>query len=296
MLLIGWVFRRATLSEAAAELAAAPPWLWVAVPGLFLLNSLVYTGRVVVLLPRRPPVLASLRAVLVANFAGLALPTGGGEAAKVVTLGPVVGGSDRALAAVVVARLIELVVWGGLVLWAAAGVLPGRHEAMVPLAWAVGLAFVGIAALGLGLVPVPTRLLGRLPGRVGFFLERSGKAMTELRRRPTALLQSLGLALAFAAINVLTAWLVLRAYGLDISYVQVLGLVPTMDVAISLPISISGVGVRESVFVTTLAAWGAEPSTSVAMAFTRWVGHLSRGLVGGVLFAIGGGESAAPGR
>ena len=272
-------------------------WVWAAVPALFLLNSVVYTGRVVVLLQDAPPLLGSLRAVLMANFVGLALPTGGGEAAKVVTLGQVFGGADRALGAVVVSRLIELGVWGALVVWAGLGVLPGRHDSFVAPALAVGFGFVALAALGLGVVPVPEALLARLPGRAGAFVARSAAAVQRLRSRPRAVLASLALALVFAGVNGVAAWVVLHAYGLDLSYVDVVGLVPAMDVLISLPISVSGVGVRESVFVTTLAAWGALPAAAVAMALTRWWGHLSRGLVGGVLFAVtGGAGSAGPDR
>ena len=94
--LLWWVLGQVSLGEAVAELALAPAWVWLVVPALFLLNSVVYTARVVVLLPEPPRFTAALRAVLVANFGGLALPTGGGEAAKVVTLAPHVGGSDRA--------------------------------------------------------------------------------------------------------------------------------------------------------------------------------------------------------
>jgi uncharacterized membrane protein YbhN (UPF0104 family) len=138
--------------EALESLLAAPRWIWPAVVGLFVVNSGLYVWRVDVLMAERLPFWAGLRAVLVANFAGIALPTGAAEAAKVLTLAEYIGGVDRSLATIVASRLVELVIWAGLLVWAAVFVLPGRLDVLVPVAWVFALGMLGAAGGG-ALVP-----------------------------------------------------------------------------------------------------------------------------------------------
>lgn len=285
--LLAWVFSRLDTTDLLATLGAAPGWLWPAVVAIFMVNTALYTGRVLVLLPEGAPFFPAYRAVLVANFLGVALPSGGSEAIKVFTLGRVLGGADRALAAVAVARLVEFFVWSGLVFWAAVAVLPGVVPALLPVAWAAGLGFMAAALLGLGVVPVPARALARLPGRLGRFAARSGGHFAELRARRGRLLASFALTLPFGALNCLVGWLVLTQLGATITYPQALGLIPTMDVLISLPVTVAGVGVRELAFVVATGPFGATPGAALAMAYTRWSGHLARAAIGGLLFVAG---------
>jgi hypothetical protein len=60
-----------------------------------------------------------------------------------------------------------------------------------------------------------------------------------------------------------------------------------------LPVTLSGVGVREGVFVHALARFGATEELAVAIALTRWTGELGRAAVGG-LMALWGLTSSSP--
>ena len=288
--LLVWVFSRVEPGEAWAELLAAPPWIWPAVLGLFLLNSWLYAARVVVLMPTPAPVMTVFQAVLVGNFAGIALPTGGAEAAKVVTIAPHAGGADRALAFIAATRLIELVIWGGLVAWAAAAVLPGRLDVLVPFAWLSALGFV-VGALVLAVAfrhgGVLAQRLAWLPKRLAAFAVGASAPFAEMARAPGKLAASAGITALFAATNCFTAWLIFRVYGVNIPYAEVLGLIPTLDIFLSLPLAPASVGVREVVFLNALAPYGADAGVALAVGYTRMSGHFSRAAIGGLLFALG---------
>lgn len=284
--LLGLVVGRADPGEALARLRAAPWWTMAAPIVLLTLNSGIHALRLLVLLPApRPPGREVLRAVLVGHFFGLFLPTGGGDAAKVVALRRSAGSLETAVAAMAVSRVLELVPWGLLLVWGAWGVLPGRLPWMVTLAWVTAAGMGGallLVALARG---APAALARRIPGALGDRLRR----VAAFRAPPGGLAACLGLTVPFALLNCLAVWAVLRGYGAGLSYPTVLGLVPTLDVLIALPVTIAGVGVREGVFVHGLAAWDIAPATALAVAFTRWTGELFRAGLGGLWFAAGRG-------
>jgi hypothetical protein len=61
-----------------------------------------------------------------------------------------------------------------------------------------------------------------------------------------------------------------------------------VDIAASLPVSISGLGVREHTFETLLAAFsGLDRADGLSGAFVGWLFSVVWALVGGLLFATG---------
>lgn len=284
--LLAVVLRRVDPGEAAAAVAGAPWWIVPVATSLYCANTLLYALRLVALVPGAGAVGALVRGSLVANFAALVLPSGGAEAAKVVTLAPALGGPETALAAITTVRLLELLTWAGLLSWAAWAVLPRITPWAV---WPAALVGLGMAA-GSVTVLVGSGLGGRLGdegpgGAVGRFLRRTGQRLALFTGDRRRLAASWLLTLPFAAVNCLTAWLVLRVYGVPLTYPEALGLVPAVDVIMALPITVSGIGVREAVWVATLVPLGVTPETALAVAFTRWAGALGRAAVGGVAFA-----------
>lgn len=79
-----------------------------------------------------------------------------------------------------------------------------------------------------------------------------------------------------------------RAVGGQVPVVDVLIAMPLVDIAASLPVSISGLGVREHTFETLLAAFaGLDRADGVSGAFVGWLFSVVWALVGGLLFAFG---------
>ena len=135
---------------AALEVLRAAPWWAFGLPMVLLIgNTLLHGFRLYLLAPEpRPGPSPFFRVALIGNFAGLFLPSGGGEAAKVVALAREVGGYDRAVTVLGVVRLMELVPWGLLLAWGGVAVLPGRLPEMVPLAFVCAFGMMGTVAVG----------------------------------------------------------------------------------------------------------------------------------------------------
>jgi hypothetical protein len=226
---------------------------------------------------------------LLGNFVGMALPTGGGEAMKALGLARLAQRPGQAVMALLTSRLLELPPWGLLVWWGAWGVLPGRLDSWVPVAWAVGLVFIGVFVAAVGFhayagallrgpraARVPAALRGRIEGFAAF--------------RPSARdLVACGVgAIPFAALNCLVVWALLVAVGWPVPYSDVLGLIPSMDVVISLPLTVAGAGVRETMFFHALAPWGVPAEVALTVCWLRWSGDVFRAAVGGIWWGIGG--------
>jgi len=306
---VAWVAHHVDLRQAGRELGRAPPWLFV-VPALLLcLNSLLHALRIRVLLQGAaapPPLLAILAAMFKAAFVGVVLPSGGAEVAKIAFLARRTGRAEASLVAVVVARLLELVPWGLLLVWGLAWGLWSfsRPAGLAAAVFApVFFLIVGGSALAaakgghlLDRAPAGLRRLwGRLPLRLREPADRASAAFVQVGSRPRALLLALLLTVPFSLLNCFVFWLILHSYGLRVPYGDVLAVVPAADTLVSLPVTINGVGVREGLYAHLLAPWGASPALGVAVALTRWTGELGRAAIGGLVFVFqGGGPGATP--
>lgn len=286
---VGWVVSRVDPGEALAHLLAVPPWLYLVVVGLMLINAWLSAVRVQILLAAAgvsAPLSAVLGAILRGGFVGLVLPTGGSEVAKVALLSRVTGESEAAVAALVGVRVLELLTWAGLLIFGLSQGLLEQDPLIGASAVFFSVAFLGVVAVSLVGVRFGPKIARRLPGRLGAFALRCAESLFSVRDRPWHVLAALVLAVPFALINCLSIYVALTAHGIGLTYVDVLALFPAADTIISLPVTISGVGVREGVFVHALAPWGVTESLAVAASLTRWTGELGRAAVGGVLFVI----------
>lgn len=299
---VAWVLSLVDLRDAGAVLASAPPWVYVLPPGLLVLNSAVHALRVRVLLQAAGitvPLCGVVAAMLQAAFVGQVLPRGGAEVAKIGFLTRLTGSAEASLAAILVARLLELIPWTLLLLWGLAWGL-WAHDPVVGAAAAVfACAFSVVLATSLILVRGGDRLVGALPLTLRTLARRLPARLHRLARRLRAAFVQVGgdrprlwwaglLTVPFSLINCLVVWLIMRAHALPVGYLDALAVIPAVDTLIALPITIGGVGVREGLFVGLLAPWGATEAVAVAVALTRWSAELGRAAVGGVLFVVGG--------
>lgn len=282
--LLAFVFSRVDPGAALEEVSRAPAWVFALPPAMLLANSLLHAARLRLLVGADGPGVGPLlRITLLGNFFGLFLPSGGGEAAKVMWLSRHVGGLEPAFGLLGAARLMELVPWATLLVWAAAFVLPGHLPEFVPVAWTAAAAMFAVSTLGLAALRWGEFAARRLPGALALRVRR----IASVRAPPARLAACFALAFPFAAVNVTVVWAILRAYGAALPLPTVFGVVPAADVFIALPLTISGVGIREGMFVHVFGAWGVAEPVALAVAFTRWMAELGRAALGGVLFAFG---------
>ncbi|MBL9131343.1 MAG: flippase-like domain-containing protein, partial [Verrucomicrobiaceae bacterium] len=90
----------------------------------------------------------------------------------------------------------------------------------------------------------------------------------------------------------LTFYCALRAVGGHAPLLDVMTAMPVVDAMSSLPISISGLGVRERTFEALLSGFAGVPEAAcVSAAFVGWLFSVAWGLVGGLIFLQGGREA-----
>jgi uncharacterized membrane protein YbhN (UPF0104 family) len=144
--------------------------------------------------------------------------------------------------------------FGGVALYwvfSRSGALPSGIVAVADKA-VVMVATVCFLGLGVILEPVLQRMIARLPG-----LRRISAWMSPMFagafRQPWAasgfVVSVLSTACAFAAF-----WAAARSIGVPVSLPRMLGLMPAVDLVASLPVSVSGLGVRENLIVEWLGS------------------------------------------
>jgi uncharacterized membrane protein YbhN (UPF0104 family) len=155
----------------------------------------------------------------------------------------------------------------------------------------VGGSVVGLAIAGLSLKPSMLswgrrtfpRTLGNpmFAGIVARMAQVHDVFAMLWRRMLSAMLVSTGMHLAFF----MSFYCGLRAVGGAAPVLDVLTAMPIVDMAASLPVSISGLGVRERTFEALLSGLAAVPeAVAVSASLAGWLFSLFWGVIGGMMF------------
>lgn len=289
--LLWWVMHRLRLDEIAAFEWSAVDLRWLLLAfGLGGLSLLGWAGRwwwFLRVYGVRARFSELLRLTLFADFFNLYFfgPLG---ADGIRLLGLIRSFPDRR-GAIVGSLLLDHVggLFGGMALyWAFSrnGALPASIVAVadkaVPLL--VGLTFLG---LGVIMEPALQRLISRLPG-----LRRLSAWMSPVYagtfRHPWLFsgfaVSAVSTACAFAAF-----WAAARSIAVPVSLTQMLGLMPAVDLVASLPVSVSGLGVRESLIVEWLGSQpDCGPVRALAASLLGFAAIGVWGLVGGLWMLV----------
>jgi uncharacterized protein (TIRG00374 family) len=123
-------------------------------------------------------------------------------------------------------------------------------------------------------------LLGRLETSVRNLYE----ALYHLHNQPRLLIGSLLLALLMEVAQVLSVIFLAKASNIEVDPIYFFIFLPIIWLITTLPISISGLGVREGVFAFLFAQVGVLSSDAVALSLLYYSFRVVSGLVGGLLF------------
>lgn len=261
-------------------------------------------NAVLVALGQRPPFRRLLSLYFAGQFMGNVLPsTIGGDALRVSRLSKDNGETPTTFASVVLERMTGWVVLPVITLTALL-VNPGLRE----LGQASTIAFV-TAAGTLSLLVVVLYLTAH-PGRgiEGHLEENEGWrrftgavrfGIRRLASAPRATARILATGLAYQLIMISSALMAARALGLPsgVGPTALLAFVPAILTAQVLPVSISGLGVREGLFALFLHPLGVPKSQAIALGLLLYILNLVVSLFGAPSFAVGNRDrtvSAAP--
>lgn len=117
-------------------------------------------------------------------------------------------------------------------------------------------------------------------------LKKIAAALALYRGQPGVLARALGFSFLLQVNVVSFYWFLSQALGMPIGYGDFYIIAPVAILVMMLPISINGIGVRESIFVFLLAQWGIGTAGAVALAWLEYGLFLMMGLFGGLLFAL----------
>jgi glycosyltransferase 2 family protein len=201
----------------------------------------------------------------------------------------------EAVVTVFVDRLIGL--WA-MLLFASLMILPNFHLFRESGLRRIAAALVLVTVAATGFVFVAFRggisrrwtgareQLRRLPK--GEWLERSLDSCREFGKHSGFLPRALALSMMLNFVCVLQFWVLARGLNMQVPLLALCFVVPTVVCISALPISPSGLGVRENLFVQMLAvqAIGAAPTDSLSLSLLALAGSLFWSLIGGVVYMM----------
>lgn len=238
-------------------------------------------------LPTEMPRLLShtLAGMFVSNF----LPsTVGGDVLRVTRLSAANGRRHTSVASVVVERLTGFFVLPFISLIALFGNPTLLHLGQASrLALTVSIGTLAALAAILLLVSNP-RIGERFVGHsVLGFLGSVNLGLARLRRDPAAALGVLVSALAYQLTMVAGAWMAGHAMGIHVGWSAMMAFVPVVAIAQVLPISVSGLGLREGALVLLLVPLGVASGQAVALGLLLYGMNMVVSLLGAPAFAVG---------
>jgi len=247
------------------------------------------------LMGRALPFGQALRAHFAGLAANLALPgAAGGDAVRAGLAHVALKDGPRVAAAAVGDRLIDMV---GLACLSLLGLVFVAGHANATLAWVMAAVVVGGAVTALYIFPAAARWIwGRHPGLPARDLGlRLAGAFAMLGRQPGLLATALGLSMAIQTLLVYLSIQLAEPVGVHIPAAAWFFGWPIAKIVATLPISLGGLGVRESSLAALLAPFGADPALVVASGLAWQAILYLAGLLGGlVLLLSGGGLTARP--
>lgn len=270
-------------------------WLFGAFVLTFLgvVLSAIRWGAVLNALGQHPPFKRLLSLYLAGQFMGNVLPsTIGGDALRVSRLSRDNGEAPTTFASVVLERLTGWVVLPVITL---TGLLvnPGLRELgrASAIAFATAAVTLVLLVVVLALTARPGRgLEGRLEHNEGWrrFTSAVRFGVQRLAHHPSATARILATGFAYQLVLIGAALMAARALGLPagVGPTALLAFVPAVLIAQVLPISISGLGVREGLFALFLHPLGVPRSQAIALGLLLYVLNLLVSLLGAPAFAI----------
>jgi hypothetical protein len=225
----------------------------------------------------------------IGTFFNSVLPTGfGGDVVRMYELTKQSDQGTESVSTVLVDRLCGFVV----LFIMASLALPFSYRLIPPLVSAMIVGITVLTLLGvwmalsdgvwswLSAVPLVKRLIG-MPKVQQF---RFSLAAYRTRAISGALLASL----AFNVLLMVFNYLIALALGIRISPWYFLIFIPIISFLLTLPVSVSGLGVREGGYVLLFGQAGVPSSLAFALSLCVYAAAVATGLIGGLLYALQG--------
>ncbi len=217
----------------------------------------------------------------------------GGDLTRVVDASRATGQRATIVAATLMDRTLGLVMLAGLAV-AGLGVAAERGLALAPgpalhlavVAVALGALVLLAALVNDALARRLARLAQFLPAAVERAAEQGLGALAAYQNATGSVLALLAVSAVIQCLRILTHACVARALDIELDLVYFFLFVPVLAILVMLPISINGIGVRESMGALLFGTAGVAAPAASAMQFLAYLVAVVASLVGGILFAL----------
>jgi uncharacterized protein (TIRG00374 family) len=257
---------------------------------LFSMGLRAYRWQVLLFIQNlRAPLSKLISLYFIGTFFNTVLPTGiGGDVVRMYELSKYSSQGTESVSTVLVDRLC-----GWLVLFIMASVALIFSYRLVPPAVSaiiIVITLASIMAVWMALNETLWRWLQRLP-LLSWFLKK--KRVEEFyvsiqAYRTYAISRALLASLAFNILLMVMNYLIALALGIRISPWYFLVFIPIISFLLALPVSFSGLGVREGGYVLLFAQAGVPNSLALAMSLCVYGIMVATGLLGGLLYVLEG--------
>lgn len=232
-----------------------------------------------------------VRVYLVGVFFSLFLPTSvGGDAVRAVAISRASPRPAWAVSSVVFERFLGMVALVGLLLTGSLAA-PSVFRTVVgraALRWAPSAPQLAAVAAALLVGGAGTAWVARRSPLAARVLREGSALWAGFWTRPGAFLAALGVSV-LVQVTYALAWYRLGAsLGLGVPAVEFLVFVPFVSLAAMLPVTLSGIGVREGAWALLLAPYGIAAADAVAYSLLYFLAFVAVGIAGGIVFAAMG--------
>jgi uncharacterized membrane protein YbhN (UPF0104 family) len=201
-----------------------------------------------------------------------------GDAARSVYLGRRHGRMGEAIASVVADRIVGLV---GL-FWLAAFTAIFLNFAPIPSSVITPTVAVGaIAFAGFLAAPLVARLIHLMPRPV----RRAGGIVAPYLHHPLTLIPAIALSIALQVTLAVGQYILAAGLGLTAPLSLFVLCVPIANVFASLPLTLNGLGIRESAYLLLFGMAGMRKEDAIALGLLWFAVTLAGGLTGAIAFA-----------
>lgn len=245
--------------------------------------------RVLVTFEAPLPLRTLLSVYLAGMFLGNVLPsTIGGDVLRIKRCSDLTGSGEIGFGSVILERLTG---WLALPVVSLTGFAIDRSLVDEKHAWIAIWTSIGALVLLFAILFLAghPRLAGRFHGNENWtrFIGAVHFGVDRMRRHPRLALGVLVAALLYACSTVVTVGLAVETLGLDIPTAALVAYVPAVAMLQVLPLSLSGLGIREGMLVLLLRPLGVSTGSAVAVGLLWYAMTVAVSLLGAPSLAIG---------
>lgn len=239
------------------------------------------------------PYLSLVRYYFLGNFYNLLLPSAlGGDSVRALSLARHTGNRKVAVTSIIVERVLgftSICMLGLLGLAIGFNKFAESNVATLIIITTIFISLILVSLFNRKLAEKIIIFIERLPlGKLSLKFKSVHEDFLTYGLNKYRLLENFGISLVFQIIAILNVAILGHAIGIHISFTEYLLFVPVIWVIIMIPISISGIGLREGAFVYLFTLIGVDKESALLLGILDFSITVAVGLIGGALQLVSG--------